>query len=317
MRFAVMSDTHLSAKSDARMSLWWHKNLVPGAEEICRLAVQDINRLKPDFVVHCGDITDASDGSSMELARDVFAELDCPFYFVPGNHDCWERGARSRANKLFGLERGDTLHRVVELAEALMLLIDGAYWESIEEEYKDYLDRDDLTRAGERSEFTGPGSGLCIPNRQLTWIEDVLAQNRDKPVLAFLHAGPRGRGVYETSKNERGELLAESCLKMDFRYQNSERLLKLLRAAGNVRAIFSGHLHWNECLLEDGVLHCTTGTPIQYPCEVRMVELASTRLSGTMVPLSDPSFAARSFVEDADGSFIAGRPEDREFQSDW
>ena len=317
MKLVVLSDTHINAKNDAQPFRWWHRNLVPEAAEICRAAVQDINRLKPDVVVHCGDITDPGDGQSMELAREVFGKLNCPFHFVPGNHDCWERGARARTNQIFGLEGGDTLHRAIELEEAVVLLVDGAYWESFEEECKDYLDREDLTRATENSRFTGPGGGLCIPDRQIAWIGDVLMRTRTKPVLVFLHAGLNGRRAYDTSKDQNGKLLEQKPLQMDFRYRSSERLLELFRATENVKAVFSGHLHWNECSVEDGLLHCTTGTPIQYPCEMRLVELSDRALWGRMIPLSDATFPRRSFVKDADGDFIAGRPEDREFRFVW
>ena len=155
MRFVVMSDTHLSVLPDAEPFLWWHKNLVPQAAEIGELAVRDINRMKPDFVLHCGDITNASDGPSMQLARDLFAALDCPFHFVPGNHDCWEKGTRVRTTELFGLAGGEVLYRTVELDEAVLLLIDGVYWESREAEYKDHLDHEDLTAAMATSGYTG------------------------------------------------------------------------------------------------------------------------------------------------------------------
>ena len=317
MNFIVLSDTHVSAKPDAQPFLWWHKNLVPDSADICRLAVEDINRLKPDFVVHCGDVTDPGDGPSMELARDVFGGLDCPFYFVPGNHDCWEKGARARANRLFGLSGGDLLYRTIELAEATLLLIDGAYWQSYEAEYKDYLDHEDLVKAMQQSEYAGPGGGLCIPEKERDWIEGALRQNRDKTVLAFLHAGLRGRGLYQTSKDQQGRLLAEPPMKIDYGYRDSEELLGLLRAAGNVAAVFSGHTHWNECYSEDGMLHCQTGALIQYPCKMRRIWLSEKSLSGGMIPLSDPTFAERSFVEDSDGAFVAGRPEDREFELTW
>ena len=106
-------------------------------------------------------------------------------------------------------------------------------------------------------------------------------------------------------------------MRTDYGYRHSERLLDVLRAAGNVRAIFSGHTHWNECYVEDGLLHCQTGALIQYPCEMRLVELSQSSLSGTMVPLSDPTFAERSFVADSDGAFIIGRATDREFHLAW
>jgi hypothetical protein len=314
MRFIVLSDSHLSADPDARPFLWWHRNLVPEAADICRLAVQDINELKPDFVVHCGDITNDSRQESMRLARDLFLGLDCPFHFAPGNHDCWEKGGRAHARALFGLPGGHVLYRAVNLDEALLLLLDGAYWASCEAEYKDYLDREDLDKALGKSGFTGPEGGLCIPEQELAWVEAVLRDNRRKPVLAFIHSPLRARGVYNTSKSQSGRPLPRAPMRMPSGYCNSDRLLELLQAAGNVKAVFSGHRHWNECHIEDGLLHCLTGALIQYPCQMRLVELSDNLLSGRMIPLSDLSYAERSYVPDSDGDFIPGRTEDREFR---
>jgi predicted phosphodiesterase len=286
---------------------------VPEAADICRLAVRDVAGLKPDFVVHCGDVTNDGSRDSMRLAREVFRELDCPFYFAPGNHDCWEKGGRTDASALFGLA-GGTLYQAVHLDEALLLVLDGAYWESREVECRDYLDRRELERTTGKGNTASAGARLCIPTPELAWVEAVLRDNGDKPVLVFIHAPLRSRGVYDTSKSQSGRPLSEVPMRLPSVYCNSERLLNLLLEAGNVRAVFAGHRHWNECHTEDGLLHCLTGALIQYPCEMRLVELADGRLSGRMIPLSDPSYAERSYVPDGDGDFIPGRAEDREFE---
>jgi len=314
MRFILLSDTHLSADPNARGFLWWHRNLVPQAADICTLAVQDINRLKPDFVVHCGDITNDGRRDSMRLARDVFQELDCPFHFAPGNHDCWEKGGRMHASALFGLKGGRVLYQAVDLNEALLLLLDGVYWESHEAECKDYLDREDPDRATGKGASASTEGGICIPKQELAWVEAALRDNPRKPVLAFIHSPLRARGVYDTSKSQSGRPLSHAPMRMPSGYCNSDRLLELLRGADNVKAVFYGHRHWNECHTEDGLLHCLTCALIQYPCEMRLIELSDGLLSGRMIPLSDPSYADHSYVPDSDGDFIPGRAEDRDFR---
>lgn len=51
--------------------------------------VKIINELptRPDFVIHTGDVATHPNPAAYELAQTVFAELQCPIYYVTGNHD--------------------------------------------------------------------------------------------------------------------------------------------------------------------------------------------------------------------------------------
>ena len=68
LRIAFISDTHLWI-GDARDQ------------------VEDVNRRKVDFVVHCGDLTDTATEKEYEWSRDVLMGLNCPFVALIGNHD--------------------------------------------------------------------------------------------------------------------------------------------------------------------------------------------------------------------------------------
>ena len=53
-----------------------------------RLSVEKINQLQPDFVLLCGDLVhDPYDPDAWQDFFDVYATLEVPCYFVPGNHD--------------------------------------------------------------------------------------------------------------------------------------------------------------------------------------------------------------------------------------
>jgi len=47
--------------------------------EILKRAVCDINKMKPDLVVHCGDLTDASDEKSFRLAKKLLDGLSARY----------------------------------------------------------------------------------------------------------------------------------------------------------------------------------------------------------------------------------------------
>lgn len=50
-------------------------------------AVKQINELKPDFVVICGDLVNIPNDSSYSDFKEVMAGFTMPFYVAPGNHD--------------------------------------------------------------------------------------------------------------------------------------------------------------------------------------------------------------------------------------
>jgi len=56
-------------------------------------AVEEINRLAPDFVCFTGDVTGGAEGSSDNFkdAINLFAKIKAPVYGVPGNHDYWAK----------------------------------------------------------------------------------------------------------------------------------------------------------------------------------------------------------------------------------
>lgn len=93
-RFVVLADTHYhpaAAKDFAP------PKLLTKGPEILAATVPSVNALKPDFIVHVGDLL--CGGGSFELTRDqydksladvsaAYGRFEAPFYCVPGNHDC-------------------------------------------------------------------------------------------------------------------------------------------------------------------------------------------------------------------------------------
>ncbi|MEN6308667.1 MAG: metallophosphoesterase [Anaerohalosphaeraceae bacterium] len=52
-----------------------------------RQAVRQINALRPDLVVICGDMVNTADDSSYTDFKEIAGGLSMPYYYVPGNHD--------------------------------------------------------------------------------------------------------------------------------------------------------------------------------------------------------------------------------------
>ena len=91
--FVVMADTHVNQSEESSASPYPSTLLTnPRA----RWAIHAINQLAPDFVVHMGDLTNPVPSLStypqaVDRFRQLIAPLQCPIYFVPGNHDIGDK----------------------------------------------------------------------------------------------------------------------------------------------------------------------------------------------------------------------------------
>jgi outer membrane protein assembly factor BamB/predicted phosphodiesterase len=82
LRFAMVTDTHVG--------------FAPGSAERSRLVYAAIARLGPDFVLHCGDVTDTGLPGEYERYQQIVpAALRGRLRHVPGNHDVrWDPTAK-------------------------------------------------------------------------------------------------------------------------------------------------------------------------------------------------------------------------------
>ncbi len=82
LRFAMVADTHVGTSR--------------ASAERLRLVYAAVARLAPDFVLHCGDITDTGlPGEYQRYRQAVPAALRGLIRHVPGNHDArWDPAAK-------------------------------------------------------------------------------------------------------------------------------------------------------------------------------------------------------------------------------
>ena len=75
-------------------------------------AVEMVNWLQPEFVVHAGDLIEGYDDDEEQIRSwwqevDEFLEpLEMPFFFLPGNHDHYSEASIKAWGERFGDERG-------------------------------------------------------------------------------------------------------------------------------------------------------------------------------------------------------------------
>ncbi len=226
-------------------------------------AIKHINRLRPDFVVVCGDLTFGGNKSedrakSPVMERDnklaetyagIVAGLDkaIPLYNVAGNHDVGQNPSAATIEFF-------TKHF-------------GKPWQSFEHKGSLFICLEsNLLRDG--------SAAPDLAAQELTWLKTTLADAKGKPYahkMLFMH-----HPLYVKSADEKDA------------YENiptprRAELLKLFHDSG-IQAAFFGHRHKNEYVKDDEMEMITTtvaalgASPKNNPHGVRIVEVYPDRI---------------------------------------
>lgn len=177
-------------------------------------AVHDVNLLRPDLVMTVGDLVQGYNETPrwLEQAReykDVMARLLCPWFPVVGNHDLYWRGK--------GPKPAGEHEREYETQF-------GPLWYAFEHKKHWFiaLDSDEGDPATGEMDFSKP-SCQRMSAEQFAWLGATLERARGATgVFLFLHHPRWLHGGYG---------------------DDWDRVHDLLKKAGNVRAVFAGHIH--------------------------------------------------------------------------
>jgi 3',5'-cyclic AMP phosphodiesterase CpdA len=202
-RLLVVGDSHLSPS-------------VAYADENWDAVVREVDRRRPDLVVHVGDISldGARTPSDLAHARRRMGELTLPWRAVPGNHDIGDIGASS--------EPVDGARRA-----AYVGLFGATDWS---------VDVDGWRLVG--IDIQALASPVADSGDVWRWLATALAG--DQPTALFTHRPLRTHGADEVDDPDRYVTGAAR-----------ERLLTLL-AERHVELVVSGHIHQWRQVDDDG-----------------------------------------------------------------
>ena len=185
----------------------------PEGIEILKDAVKDVNLFEPDMVMTVGDMIQGYNNTQawipqMREYKSVMSKLLCPWFPVAGNHDIYWRGE----------------DRPFKQHETNYEMHFGPLWYAFEHKncfFVALFSDEGNPQSGEKT-FRDPDAQRMSPE-QFSWLEKTLKQAKDADhIFLFLHHPRWLEGGY-------GE--------------DWQRVHRLLAEAGNVRAVFAGHIH--------------------------------------------------------------------------
>lgn len=193
-------------------------------------AVRDTNLFEPDMVMTVGDLVQGySDTETwmteMREYKAIMSNLICPWFPVAGNHDTYWRGSEPRDHDdQYEIHFGPLWYSFSHKNSNFIVL------------YTDEGNPDD----GGRKSFREPAAQR-ISSEQLAFLEQALERGAEMDhQFIFLHHPRWLSGGYGNDWND--------------------KVHPLLTSAGNVTAVFAGHIHQMRTDPKDGIEYVTLAT---------------------------------------------------------
>jgi 3',5'-cyclic AMP phosphodiesterase CpdA len=207
--FAVIADTHVNP-DDGQSSSPWQANRLANCR--ARSVVVQLNALKPEFVIHLGDMVHPVPSQATYVAATrrfhaLFSDLQMPLHLVPGNHDVGDKpiawtpavAVNQRFLAIYREQFGKNFY-AFDHRHCRFIVIDSQIL----------------------------NSGLIDEHDQWMWLETQLAT--DQRIFLFKHYPPF---LHDVDEHEHYDNIAEPA---------RSRLLELLQRR-RVEALFCGHVH--------------------------------------------------------------------------
>lgn len=251
LTFVHMSDTHFHPDP----SYTNNEETIPPIIGTKAL-VDAVNNLPftPDFILHTGDVVYDPLPNIYTDILPYMNQLKAPVHYLVGNHD----EAQQLQRELLGIAQPQPEFYYTLVVNGVQVIC---------------LDSNGL----ENPEFY---TGL-ISETQLAWLDDLLSQPDERPLIIAVHHNPIKTGV--------------PWLDNTMMIENGERLHHvLLKAKSRLRAVLFGHIHQNLDIYRDGILYASTTSSwkqfISYP-------IASNTSSATDFAMH-PGFSVVQITQD-------------------
>lgn len=278
-RFVQITDPHLGSQSDGQ---WNNRFLCSMMPDVMRCLKRDLAGLQPEFILATGDLASQQTRDAMFAARDLMDSLGFPYYPMGGNHDFVSEKTRAWFIEAFHAHLPIKRSYYSFTHKNLHFCLLDPWWVWAD---------GTISPESEKSVAATINKGLkgarwAVPQDQLDWLAEDLAQNKDRITVIASHypAVPIPDRLRTPGLRDGGSL------------ENGPELIGLLNRHPQVKAIFSGHVHLHFIEQIDGLMHVCTGALPEYPSEYRDIHVHDDRMEIFTNGLSDSSFATRSLI---------------------
>lgn len=305
--FCVVQDWHtdVGAPVPPNPRVRGNYNFYPlPAEEPSRNAqvLAGLNALNPDFVVANGDSVHWGKTKSIDKFAALMSGLSCPWYATLGHHETKKlAGARAYLKSAWGAALpGDYTWYWFDHAGVRLVFLDSAY----------FLDMDGKMYADPPGDWTGL---VGMSPEQYEWLAGVLADNYwgpRLPVVVFTHHGivpyrPLPPPLWILGRYVTG-------LPCD-----AVQLLGLLEADPQVRAVFSGHAHFQQVTRRGQILHIQGAATGEGAMTFLRALIYPDRLEVETYQPVRTEHLSNSYKSDTHGGWVIGYPADLTVEVEW
>lgn len=219
MKFAILTDIHLGPEG-------YYKGILRRISKDVKIFLDDFvdemnNSVKPEFVVILGDLVndvdEATDKNNIDYIVKLLNKLECPVYYVAGNHDL----KNISEDELVNLFNQKKLYYSFDSGSFHFIVL--------------------FSRVSENRT-------IWIPEEQKEWLKQDLNKT-DKKSVVFVH---HGLADQDLTGNPWFEGRPENCL-----IANRKEIRNIFSESNKVIASFNSHLHWDKQDIHDNIPYFT------------------------------------------------------------
>lgn len=219
MKFAILTDIHLGPEGH-------YKGVLRKMNKDVKIfldgfVVEMNNNVKPEFVVVLGDLVEdddeTNDKNNIDYIVKLLKKLECPVYYVAGNHDL----KNISEDELSNLFNQNNLYYSFDSGSFHFIVL--------------------FSRVSK-------DRGIWIPDEQKTWLQKDI-NKADKKCVVFVH---HGLADQDLTGNPWFEGKPEKCL-----IANRKEIRNIFSASNKIIGVFNSHLHWDKQDIHDDIPYFT------------------------------------------------------------
>lgn len=247
-QFAVVSDLHIGLPHtihDHPTRFHLVEWSIPALEKV----LAHLSLLDLDFLLLPGDLTQHGEPENHQWLSNRLTTLPYPTYVIPGNHDIPVRNADDTS-----IAPDEFLNFYQSFGYGETATLDH-YYQSL---------RPGVSLIGLNSNhFDAEGKQVgSLTAAQLQWLDMTLEKHSQELILVMIH-----HNILEHFPDQTQHPIGHR-----YMLSNADPFRNILKKHG-VQFIFTGHLHVQDIMSQDGLVDITTGSLVSYPHPYRVVHM--------------------------------------------